>query len=173
MWAACAWRPTRESRSGRFPPSRESGRLPRAGSCGSARSRPRAAAGRQALVARWPLAGPRPEGRIPSVPLVLERVEPVEAPGRRHLGHVLGRKVREPSGAGELTHPPDIVAGEFLNPGVRAERPDLPADVDDGLIERVPERPGRVATDQNGPGLRHEAAHVTGVACNGDRAALE
>ncbi len=81
--------------------------------------------------------------------------------------------MREAGPRGEFPHAPDVVLGEFLDPGVGAQRLDLPADVDHGLVERVAERVRGVAAHQDGPGLGHEPAHVSDVPGHRDRAALE
>jgi hypothetical protein len=81
--------------------------------------------------------------------------------------------MREAGPRGELPHAPDVAGGKLLDPGVGAQRPDLPADVDHGLVERVAERLRGIAAHQDGPGLGHEPAHVPDVPGDRDRAALE
>jgi len=71
--------------------------------------------------------------------------------------------MREAGLRSEFPHAPDVAGGKFLDPGVGAQRPDLPADVDHGLVERVAERLRGIAAHEDGPGLGHEPAHVPDV----------
>src|SRR5262249_61689537 len=72
-----------------------------------------------------------------------------------------------------MVHLADACTAQLHSPGIEPTSADLPAYVDDRLVERIPERIGRVAADQNGAGLGHEASHVSSVAGYRDRAALE
>jgi len=81
--------------------------------------------------------------------------------------------MREAGQRGELPHAQDVAGGQVLDPGVGAQRPDLPADVDHGLVERVTERVRGIAAHEDSPSLGHEPAHVPDVPGHRDRAALE
>src|SRR5205807_6948099 len=108
----------------------------------------------------------------PSVSLVFEGVEVVEAAGGGHPGDVLRLDMVEAAKFGQRLDGAHVGLGQLLDPGVRAERGDLPGHVDDGLVERVPERVADVATDQHDAGLGHEPAHVADVPADQDRPAL-
>ena len=56
----------------------------------------------------------------------------------------------ETGGSGNVPHSRDVIIGEFLDAGIRAQRPDFSLHVDHGLVERVAQRIGRITADQDG-----------------------
>src|SRR5437870_6079279 len=115
----------------------------------------------------------RPHGRFasadirPSVRGCVVDLEVVELPSRAVAAEVRGIRVdlgrgQEP---GELRR---VLLSELLLDAVRPEAGDGAAHVEPRLVDRVAERIPRIPADDEGPGLRHEGAHVPDGATDDD-----